>query len=267
MDKINVRQGIYLPWQVTLKDEAGDSITTYTADNALTCKVWSGDNTATVATPSVAWIDPTLGTLLISFLADDTSALLSGSYLCSVELALTGDLVGETLEAYRADLVVEDSPGTQVAPPSYCSYQDLLAFAPQIAKEKADSTQTGFAEQRGLAREWIERVILSKAGRYQGRYIKTLLDEDKLLVTSQVKQIAVKKTLALIFGTAFSPSKETTAYVDFASRMAQQANSEIVSMVAEFDLNNDGVCDMIVNCGVMSMRADDCQHYWGIYNV
>jgi len=260
MDQITVRQGIYLPWQVTLQDNAGSVVTTYTVDNVPACKVWSGDNTAVSANPTVAWIDPTAGTLLISFKQADTSSLTSGSYVCAVELALTGDLIGETLEVYRANLVVEDSPGTQVTPKTYCSYSDLLDYAPQIAKELADSTQTGFAEQRGKAKDWIDEVILAHAGRWRWRYVKDLLDTDKLIIDSKIKEIAVYRTLSYIFGSSFSASKETTTYLDFAARQKQNANAAIGTLVAWFDTNNDGIGDVHVDCAILSMRTDDC---WG----
>src|SRR5262245_27685310 len=81
-------------WEVTLRDSQGRAMTgLYTADDTLCAAVWSGEDQATLFTPTLAWIDPDAGTLAISITAAqmESAGITDATYHLSVCVTRTVD--------------------------------------------------------------------------------------------------------------------------------------------------------------------------------
>lgn len=265
MELLTVRAGITAQYEVALLHEDGTPVTSYTTADTLACKLWAGDATSTLATPLASWTDPSQGLLAVTFRASDTATLTPARYKITLELTHSG----ETVEAWRAWLEVLASPGSASAPKVYCTYDDLLSYAPRLAKEQDESTLAGFAEARAQARRWLENIILKHSAnkrfsllggigttsRGTNPYIKTLLDTDKLIVSPAVVEITAKKALSIVYGSCVSPNdKGKDDYLKLSDKWANEANRLAQCLVAEFDTNGDGFGELSIDLSVWDVR-------------
>lgn len=123
---------------------------------ALTCTLWPGDDRASVGTLAATWHDAPAALVRIDFTQATIDALETGWVKSIVTLASTGLVIAEF------EIKIEAGPGSRAARPVYCSYQDLedeLSWIEDLRSETKD--QSGFAEARADARDWIDSVILA----------------------------------------------------------------------------------------------------------
>src|SRR5205823_3343718 len=126
--------------------------------------------------------------------------------------------------------------GRAVAPRTYCDYSSLVKYGRSWLRQlQTDDDETGFAEQLGRARSWIDdlahahyrvasmtMIVGSQAfgPRRTGArstWLQEQLDADALMLTDQIREAAAKKALALICEGQAGTSDASAAY----SRLAK----------------------------------------------
>ena len=98
----------------------------FLGSDTLAAKVWTGDGSPPVATPAVAWLDPTIGTFQISFVAADTVNLPPGFY--SIRVTVT--LGTSTGSIFDGSLQVNPSPGPALTPGTVPTFPASVAPSP-----------------------------------------------------------------------------------------------------------------------------------------
>lgn len=223
MEKLSVRQGSALARVVTLKDAAGKPVTAangypgYTGAEALACKVWPGDNRAPVAEPSATWKDASKAEVLVELAGDDSATIEAGGY----PLALTIADGGEPYTCWEALLTILPGPGSEPAPKVLCSLSDIQVHGRAwVAKLQTDGDQSGFIEQRGLARDWFLDIVHARhprrgrqglgmnvfgravggwgSGSGRDPWLVELIEADQLLVTPRIREANAMYALGLI---------------------------------------------------------------------
>jgi hypothetical protein len=167
LTEIDVVRGADRYQTIRLTDEAGDAVTTFTGSATLAVTVWAGDATASItagAAPTATWVDATAGTVQLYFAAAFTTLLTPGEY--PVALSVTAS--GKTYTRRVGTLVVTPSAGSTAAGATYCTFDDMLSYAPWLPRLVADADgmlQAGLAEQRALSRDWLNHQIIERARR------------------------------------------------------------------------------------------------------
>lgn len=135
----------------------------YTADTSpflgtdtLACTVWPGGSLASVATPSVAWIDADVGAFRISFVAATTSALDAGLY--QYEVTITRSSVTATIDRGRVRLLAKAASDTNGL--AFTTMADLRRYCPWIEDLQTDVNEYSFAdEQIRATNDLIDRIV------------------------------------------------------------------------------------------------------------
>ncbi len=144
---------------LTLLDMDGNAITTYSSAATLAAKCWMGDDQTLLFAPTVAWLDPSAGTVSYSHTAAQTASIDPGNY--KVQLWITAGSL-----THKHDVVVlhfNPAPGSATAPTTYCTRKDLMRLAPWIeTTQDLARDKTNFAEQRGAARVWLDNIIMDR---------------------------------------------------------------------------------------------------------
>lgn len=144
---------------LTLLDVNGNAITTLSGSATLAAKVWVGDDQPVLFSPSVVWLVPSAGTITYSHTAAQTASLEPGYYQVQLSLGVGSVTYKNTI----AVLHLSPSPGTAAVTPVYCTRKDLLAIAPWVeSQEDLQNDQTNFARQCGLARQWLDNIIMDR---------------------------------------------------------------------------------------------------------
>lgn len=260
------------PFQVLQADLETPSAA-YLDSDILTAKVWPGDDQLIVATPTARWEDATLAKWWLDFAPADTATLVAGVYRVRV-IATRGSVIDELLRDSVEVLVVA---GTGAAPSVYCTYEDMAIecnWLQQFQDESED--QTGFAEQRVRAREWMDGLILRAspiggAGQlisYQTRWtwssgnsmrlaidpvMTDYLATGKLMLTTpqgrQIVRACACYAISLVLRA--QPGKD---HVDLGNYFMMRARDEATHVVAEIDTNDDGQADYAISLGSTNTR-------------
>lgn len=281
---LEVISGATLSRVITLLDENNQPVTTYSADAALVCEAWSGDNQDTAFVLGSQWLDPASGTLIVSATAAQTTAWPNTFYRLLLTIT-EADIVKKGLVGF---LRIQPAPVDRTAAiPVYCTFDDVLRYAPWIMDlvTTDPSMQSDLAEQRGRARSWLDEVILQR-DRPNDRYLwgvsptspyfsprwgyglygdiignpwlRDQLAADKLIVRPQVVELTAKKTIAYVCEPQLGKAggEDGTPYQTLARRYHASAGALLSGLVAEIDLSNpkDGIADYWVRCGVISAR-------------
>ncbi len=169
MDKNKVRQGaaIRIPLTVQKKVPGGfEPVADYfTGVEEIEAFVWPGDDRARAATLPSGWTDAPMRELHVDVTAEASAALAVGWY----QGVVTRPDLAQDLAYF--ELEVEATPGSASAPAAYHTYADLTAVLPYV-KDLADQMQeqSGFAEVAGLAKRWIDGIILGAVPRGRSDY-------------------------------------------------------------------------------------------------
>lgn len=149
--------GVDRSYDFTVRDDDGNPITTYTGDETLTCSIWSGQDQASLATPDAAWLIVADGTVRVAVTPADTASLAPGLYRMSVTLT-SGPAV--TL-IFDGSIDLTSAPGATAAPLTYCSFEDMKLYAPQVQNLQDTRTDlAGFLANRARARAWTDEHCL-----------------------------------------------------------------------------------------------------------
>jgi hypothetical protein len=148
------------PFQVFQADLVTPSAA-YLASDTLTSVLSPGDDRPALTTPTAAWIDATVASWSLNLVPADTAAATvpPGVYRIRV-IATRGSAIAELL---RDSIEVLPTEGTGTAPAVYGSYNDMQAECNWIGQFADGADQSGFAEQRGKARLWLDDLILRAA--------------------------------------------------------------------------------------------------------
>lgn len=254
---VEQRQDETVPWLITLA--RGDDVAlTYTGAETLTAQIWAGDDQEVLLTPTVAWVDaPSQIQVTI-----DATTLGEGDYQLRVRDNADADIAWHQLRVLPA-------PGTGEAPTTYCSFDDLLVYAPWLKNLAGESDQTGFIEQRHLARVWLDQVIQrhcrpgrnwislgpgtvwlggsSAAG--ASTWLQDLLDDDGLLISASLREAAAKYAISQVLAAQVSGQEGTKTYQGLAVQFRGEAHAALSVATAEIDTDGDGAADIVIDLG------------------
>jgi hypothetical protein len=250
-------------------DGNGDLVpASYTGTPLLAARVWPGDNRAVTFSPTLAWVDATVGTVAYSHTAAQTTAVEPGEYRLLVEVT-TADGLDRFLVG---DVDIQGSPGTDAAPRAYAGEDDLYALAPWAGDLLSRSDQTNFVEQLASASRWLDEQVVARAGLaledQRGRHgavaevdplvppsgvdlgpawgrsalpdttleanlaaIQARLDADGLVVDSRARRVVARYALYLLLEPQLG-DKDGTPYQSLAMRQRATAIRELAGWVA-----------------------------------
>jgi hypothetical protein len=163
---ISVAHGFSDPLLFTIYDEAGNPATGYTGVNALGCKIWQGQDQASLLNLTPTWATPP--NLVALTITDANSAALPvGRY--SMQVWVVADS-GDRNLFYDGALDITETAGSAVAITADISYYDLTLYVPQI-RILADSLVdlTGFLTERHGAQQWFASSVLDRYRPQVGR--------------------------------------------------------------------------------------------------
>lgn len=254
--------------------------TAFLGTDDLAAELWTGDDQAVISTPTMAWTDATTASYRLTFEPADTSGQIPGTY----RVRGTATRSGVTYTILRDTIELVAVPGSGTAPKVYCSYQDLTKECSWIGQIiNTDEDQTGFAEQRAAARDWLDSLILQSqpvtgglnlisrqnswswnspgGNEYVGNNLAHdtvmagYLADDKLLLTTPYGKQAVRAcacyALGLIFRNQAGPGTEMSRFASYYTKMASNLVS---SLIAELDTNDDGVAEYAIALSITNTR-------------
>lgn len=251
-------------YPLTLKGRNRVSLAgTFTGSETLAATIWAGDDLAGGITPTLAWDtsiagNPASATEPVLLLTVPASILTSWSagifsYQCRANT---------TTELARGTIQFTLAPGSGVAPKTYCSAEDLRRCCPWIDDLQHPGQQSGFAEERGQAREWVDQCLHAHDGRSaslanweggwlvgdMGRrssWLQTQLDADKLMLRPEIVRANAYYAVSLVLRTQLG-SREKTPYQSLAAEYRGMAEATLLTTVAELDTNADGEGDYAI---------------------
>ena len=260
-------RGIAAPFVITLRDDLGNPVTTYTGAEALAGVVWAGADQAPALSLAPAWLSASAGTIAVPLSASSTAILGAGRYRVQLKLA------DNSADLYEGFLEVSDSAGTAQAPTSYGSFDDLLDRAPWVEKLQRPTDLAGFARQRYLARNWFEDLLhrhyrgpsgfstdyqfgaslfgpldVYRDGRRSAE-LQGWLDANRLDVTPSVIEAVTYYALALLCDRQVTPSKDDNGYAASARKFFSRAEAAAALITAEIDSDGDGLNDLTIRLG------------------
>lgn len=258
--------GSYRRRRVRLRTPDGQAATGFSSADAVSAVLWAGDDQAPLATPLAEWDDPAQATVWVTFAEADTVTLPPGTYRLQVWVLSQGRRILGADAALRLTAV----PGMATALPVYCSAGDVEALASGWVDtlQDLDTDQAGFAEERNLARRWLDRQVIARRRawlddwyRVRARWaddakieadltaLQSHLDADRLmrdgLDAGLIERITAHYALHLIFEPQIGEVNETS-YQTLAERHRAQASRLLVGWTARVDTNGDGVADVIL---------------------
>jgi len=283
---MSVSQGFALDEIVTIRDSTDAPIVTYAGTETLAGSVRAGramDPTVSgqglTFTPT--WRSAGAGTVNVNLTAAQTATLNPGQYL--VQLGLS-DKSANFFEGY---LVVSYSSGLSVLPPTYNTYDDILSYAPWITKLQTEMQVAGFAIERGLARSWLDNVIIQHSNwmfsnpqigqsgfmpqsMFPGQinqppnlWLREQLNLNYLVRRQNIIEITSKKSLFFIGCSQLEAMSDNQRKL--AAWFGREADQMALSLRAEITLNsaynataslsNDDIWPSVtVDCGRSSLR-------------
>lgn len=230
---------------------AGDTdtpATGFTGDEALTVLLWVGENQPAITTPAAAtavWVDYTTPEVQLEFDETLTATLDPGRY--TVALAVNGGGANRV-----AVLVILDAPGSADAPTAYNVRKDIVNLVPWIEHLQSPGDLTGFADQSGQARDWVDQRILA-ACPFDIGWVRDQLAANKLLLTGPDGRRLVRAAALYAAGLILErePGKQgETAYRDLGKEMKEDADALLMAGVVWIDTDGDGVGDYGIHPGV-----------------
>jgi hypothetical protein len=249
-------------------DQVGGSLAgLYTGSETLSGRIWSGEDQATVVTPTVVWdtdvadnpdgVDKPV--LLMTVPASALTSVAAGTYLWQI----TVDFATEKI-AYPAEpgtITFIDGPGSATAPAVYGTLKQLKDVCPWIEQVQGFADTAGFADARGLAREWADAFLLERVPAPDRTWVRTALAANQLLTTGpEGKRIVRASSLyAAHLILMREPGREVggSTYREMAEEMLngdEGANALIRRGVAWIDSDGDGVGDYAIRPGLVRLE-------------
>lgn len=268
MLKTYVIKGFGDVWPGQIVDKQQAPMTgVFDGTEVLATDVWAGEDETALATFPAVWDNAPLGTVKIPIPASVSASLDHGLYQGLVRLADNSEAL------IRFTLEVRPAPGAQaqtVRP--YCGFEDMALYAPWVRLVQTEEDLSGFLEQRIVARQWLDWIILNN---YRGASVGlferhstlafvfgggvgwrrslgpspsliTYLEEDKLIVRPQVVRATAYKAISEVGLAQIGINNQWAA---FGAYYRDQAERELTGITAEVDLNGDGIGELFINLG------------------
>lgn len=292
MDMMSVTQGSTLNETITILNYL-DAAALYAGTEVLSGSVRIGRSFPAilplVAATNLTWVAPVSPatttntfTLLIpgGTGAGTTGSLPVGQYIIQVNVVASD---ANTYAVYEGFLTVDFGVGTDTTPTTYCSYQDLLTYAPWVQKLQTDTGTAGFVVERGLARAWLDNVLVQHSNwaflhpqigqpgfmpqamfpatvnMAPNLWLREQLNLNYLVRRQNVIEITAKKSLYFIGRSQLDAMNEKQERLAMwfgadADRIVSALRAEITLGVA--DPNNADVWpSVVVDCGRGSLRG------------
>jgi hypothetical protein len=275
LNTLNFSCGQDVDFTVTLKDAKGNPFTDFVTDDTPSATVWVGSDETSLFTPTVAWIDPTAGTVLLSFLAVDTATVKPGKYRARVSITRASDSRVFSPPDFWVNLSA--SPGSSSPSPSYVVLEDLLPYASWLLDLLSDEDTARLEIHCALSRQWLEGIIQScnRLGNFSGynvldwsnniaatpfgfsKYLQDQLIANKLMIDPPrlVKPICAYRTLSTYLYSKINPMEKENQFQKMSRTFERKADEWVKIYKAEIDYNGDGYADYIIDCGRMTVRS------------
>jgi len=164
MASLEAIRGADRAWKLTLIGGDGVALTSFAGTETLASSCWTGDDQEASFSPTATWIDASEGTIRLSVAGSQTTDLSPGTY--NLQLSITSG--GVTVKQNLPGLRILPSPGTAEPPATYCTLDDLRRVAAWVDQlQDLDTDQTGFAEQRAIAWQWLVLQVMARFRRIQ----------------------------------------------------------------------------------------------------
>jgi hypothetical protein len=121
-ENYQLSQGSSLDITAVIGDQSGNPVTGYAGTERLTTVVWPGDARPMSFTASTVWTDPMQGTISIAVTATETTGPAIGRYQLLTRVTSAGH---GPVDGYGCTLDVLAAPGSDTAPSTYTTYDDL----------------------------------------------------------------------------------------------------------------------------------------------
>jgi hypothetical protein len=193
------------------------------------------------------------------------------------------NLVPSTIPGVTTGGIAYQSPPTvtvgAIVPPTYCTLQDMQNECTWIEQYMdQDHNQSGFLQQRGLARRWFDRLLLASWPGARVTYIQdgwpsnygqfTLISNPWLVAglaqgflmvpplyqtprAYEAVEVNALYSIALVLRSQMGPTSGIEKYAGYFMRRAQAAAAQCT---AELDINGDGLCDIAIPLSVTNTR-------------
>lgn len=250
----------------------GDLTGLFTGSETIAATLWSGDDQTIAATLAAAWVPGTAATCAPAIKLTATAATVGTLSPGAWRVQVVIDPAGGKHHALPpgAYLTLTAAPGSATALAVYCTAEDLYREFACLDQLRSCHDQTGFAEQRALAREWTDAVIQACwRGGYQDslgmpsphdgphvdRWLQERLDAGALIRTSPNGRRIVRANalyaIALVARPQFSRAEDQGySFQRIAREYDARAESLIRSSVAELDTTGDGHADIVISLSI-----------------
>lgn len=238
----------------------------------LRVRLWAGDDRTAVVSLNASWDSSLLGNpasvavprVKFTIPASSLTTLPPGRY--QVEGIINPGLDDVYFTPPDTTISIVASAGSGTVGKTYCTYQDMIDLVPWIETVQNAGVQSGFQEQREIAREWLEMLIqrhagavsnewgaeLGLAGSWGGavrnKWLQTQLDADLMLVTRTIRRTTAYKALGLVLQSQIGSQGDRT-YAALGSQYELMAADLASTLTVEFDVNGDGFGDIAIDLG------------------
>jgi hypothetical protein len=258
-------------WEIDGFDRNGAPYTEFLDSYTFEANVWAGDDQEPLFHPTVTWIDALTARAKLAIAAAQTAGLEPGLYRLDVFVTPPG----QRFPLFDGYLELDEAPGLGTAPSVYCTYSDLLKYAPEVAKLAARSDQSKFAEQRHAARLLFESMVLDRyrpqpgrtrryvdaSGLNAGPYLRYAdppagstvpttaeiaadLTANALIVSEDV--VRCNALLAAAFVYQAQPGRDNV-YQQLGQQAMKDAQAQFEQTTLEFDADSDGTPEIRID--------------------
>ena len=254
--------------------------TAYLNSDELSGRLSIGEDQPTLFAPGVSWIDATVAKYQIVIAGAQSATLTPGTYY--VQAIATRGSLNTLISPPKLAIEILPAPGTAAALKSYCTYRDMLRFAPWVARLQGQVDLAGFAQERQDARDWFEDLLyrhyrggqgvaadyffipgISFGARWWGNgpnvfrsgarsaALQGWLDADGLLITSEVIKANAAYAIAQVAKGQIVPGNDkSNVYAGFYAHFESLAENTASLITAELDTDADGITDTVIRLGV-----------------
>lgn len=240
---------------------------TFTFDDPIACFYWAGGDLPIIGELPCQWIDAGEGTIDVDFPPNAWNGLEPGLYQAVVRLG-----TDPAVDLAYFEIELRAGPARGVARPGYISAGDLEEEYPGLEKQlgNVDVDQSGFANLRADARNWLDLLILSHyrptafVGPYQfeipwlpaqpetNEWLADLLADGCLLQWTPNGRRLRKAQVYYVLGKVFRRAACTRPaqagdLLDLADHYERKANDTLCTSVAEIDSDGDEIANFTIS--------------------
>lgn len=262
MTNLEIVWGAQNNWQLQLvnRDGTDPQVGDFLPNDTLTAKVWAGQDQTAIFTPTVTW-------------AQSGNGYLSGLTFTAVTAAQCSMLVPN--EVYQLQLFVSRSGGDPVCVwwgqltvlpaasaatsllSTYATFADLAFYGPWITEIQSQETDVaGYYNYLLYARQWLDRIIVSRARPLQYRYnllnpmtlwgpveapnytMQGYLQANYLIVEDLTREIVARRALSFIAEKNIGIEPKGDPWPARANYQRKMANNALISYRCQITLSS-----------------------------